>query len=235
MSDKEYPKRVGEILTELGEKPTGPDGALWQHKQSKKWLVTHKALERVAASQGVTFDDPKLITVDLTHGKTGYAAVWVRGHLGDKSEWSYGEASDNNCQNKYPLAMAEKRAKDRVILKLVGLHGYIYSEDEMEDSEQNPLDRSGKTEQEQAEPEDTPPPKKQAARKRAPAKAPAKQKPKPPVPDTNLADVLGWVGSGKRSMEQCQKWFESQGWAPTQEQSNKIKQAQDAWDQAGAQ
>ena len=68
----------------------------------------------------------------------------MRGHLGDKSEWSYGEASDKNCQNKYPLAMAEKRAKDRVILKLVGLHGYIYSEDEMEDSEQNPLDRSGK-------------------------------------------------------------------------------------------
>jgi hypothetical protein len=29
--------------------------------------------------------------------------------------------------------MAEKRAKDRVILKLVGLHGYVYSEDEADD------------------------------------------------------------------------------------------------------
>ena len=66
------------------------------------------------------------------------------GHLNDRSEWSYGEASDKNCQNKYPLAMAEKRAKDRVILKLVGLHGYIYSEDEMEGQQDNPLDKSGK-------------------------------------------------------------------------------------------
>ena len=29
--------------------------------------------------------------------------------------------------------MAEKRAKDRVILKLVGLHGYAYSEEEADD------------------------------------------------------------------------------------------------------
>lgn len=29
--------------------------------------------------------------------------------------------------------MAEKRAKDRVILKLVGLHGYVYSEEESDD------------------------------------------------------------------------------------------------------
>ena len=79
MSDKEYPKRVGEILTELGEKPTGPDGALWHCQGKQKVARTHKALERVAASQGVTFDDPNLITVDLTHGKIGYAAVWVRG------------------------------------------------------------------------------------------------------------------------------------------------------------
>ena len=29
--------------------------------------------------------------------------------------------------------MAEKRAKDRVILKLVGLHGHVYSEEEADD------------------------------------------------------------------------------------------------------
>ena len=66
------------------------------------------------------------------------------GHLNDRSEWSYGEASDKNCKNKFPLAMAEKRAKDRVILKLVGLHGYVYSDDELEDTADNPMDKSGK-------------------------------------------------------------------------------------------
>ena len=34
--------------------------------------------------------------------------------------------------------MAEKRAKDRVILKLAGLHGYVYSEDEAEDFKESP-------------------------------------------------------------------------------------------------
>ena len=226
-----YPSIVGEKLKEIGETA---ESALWDCHGTL--CVYHKALERIAAAQGVTFDDPQVITVDLTHGNVGYAAVWVRGHLNDRSEWSYGEASDKNCKNKFPLAMAEKRAKDRVILKLVGLHGYVYSDDELEDTADNPIDKPKDPDTQAADPAANE--EKAAARtpaKRAPAKAPAKQKPKPPVPDTNLADVLGWVGSGKRSMEQCQKWFESQGWAPTQEQSSKIKQAQDAWDQAGAQ
>ena len=33
--------------------------------------------------------------------------------------------------------MAEKRAIDRAILKLLGLHGFIYSEDEMDLSQTN--------------------------------------------------------------------------------------------------
>ena len=33
--------------------------------------------------------------------------------------------------------MAEKRAKDRVILKLVGLHGYVYSEDESDEFQES--------------------------------------------------------------------------------------------------
>ena len=35
-----------------------------------------------------------------------------------------------NCRNDYPFAMAEKRAKDRVILKLLGVAGDTYSEEE---------------------------------------------------------------------------------------------------------
>ena len=51
----------------------------------------------------------------------------------DASEWSIGEASPYNNKNAYPFAMAEKRAKDRVILKLVGLHGDVYSQDEADE------------------------------------------------------------------------------------------------------
>ena len=44
-----------------------------------------------------------------------------------------GEASPKNNKNAYPWAMAEKRAKDRVILKLIGLHGLVYSEQEADE------------------------------------------------------------------------------------------------------
>ena len=50
---------------------------------------------------------------------------------------TYGEASPRNTKNAYPYAMAEKRAVDRAILKLLGLHGFVYSEDEMDLSQTN--------------------------------------------------------------------------------------------------
>jgi hypothetical protein len=57
----------------------------------------------------------------------------VAAALGERSEWATGEAAPYNNKNGYPLAMAEKRAKDRVILKLLQAHGALYSEDEAED------------------------------------------------------------------------------------------------------
>ncbi len=60
-------------------------------------------------------------------------AMVVTGKLAERTEWSIGEASPKNTQQAYPYAMAEKRGKDRVILKLMQVHGHIYSEDEMPD------------------------------------------------------------------------------------------------------
>ncbi len=59
--------------------------------------------------------------------------ILVTGRFNDKVEWSFGEAAPYNLKNNYPFAMAEKRAKDRVILKLVGLHGDAYSEIEADE------------------------------------------------------------------------------------------------------
>jgi hypothetical protein len=101
----------------------------WELPQKKgTWLVKHAALEVVAAKAGVLFDMPQVLEAS---GAEGSAAVCVRGELGDRWEWSIGEASPKNSRNAYPWAMAEKRAKDRVILKLTGIHGLVYSEEEM--------------------------------------------------------------------------------------------------------
>jgi len=93
-------------------------------------VVLHKALEKVAAHHKIVFDQPKIIETDVS---AKFAVICVTGHMADATEWSIGEAAPYNNKNSYPFAMAEKRAKDRVILKLVGLHGDVYSEEEADD------------------------------------------------------------------------------------------------------
>lgn len=104
---------------------------VWKVQQAT--VLKHKALERLAASAGIKFDAPTIIRAERDE-----AVILATGRLGDVSEWSIGEALiDMNYrvsgkQAGYVYAMAEKRAKDRVILKLAGLHG-LYSEDEADE------------------------------------------------------------------------------------------------------
>lgn len=111
--------------------------AVWKLPQSGKWVVYHWALERIAASAAITFDTPQIVEAN---GVERIAAVCVTGRApvngsvnGERVEWSIGEAAPHNNKNAYPWAMAEKRGKDRVILKLIGLHGVAYSEEEADD------------------------------------------------------------------------------------------------------
>lgn len=115
-------------------------------KKKGTWLVKHSALEVVAAKSGIMFDNPIIIEAN---GAEGVAALSVRGEMPDgRAVWSIGEANPKNCRNAYPWAMAEKRAVDRVILKLVGIHGLVYSEDEMaDDARPAPQVASGEPEQ----------------------------------------------------------------------------------------
>ena len=94
------------------------------------WVVKHKALERVAVEVGVKWERPSVQVCDLTNK---IAVICAFGKLGDHEEWSFGEASPANNKNSYPVAMAEKRARDRVILKLLVTHGALYSESEADE------------------------------------------------------------------------------------------------------
>lgn len=103
------------------------------------WVVKHKALERVAAEQGVIFEEPKYLPDSDV--KQGFVTILVSARIGERREWSFGEAGPKNNKNSYPVAMAEKRAKDRCILKLLSAHGALYSEaeaDEFTQPRQNP-------------------------------------------------------------------------------------------------
>jgi hypothetical protein len=104
---------------------------IWLVAGGKNYAIKHKALERIAADNGIKFDRPSV----------KIAVVCVFGTMGDRTEWSFGEAAPYNYRTTekmaaYPYAMAEKRAKDRVVLKLLNTHGTLYSEDEADDFKQ---------------------------------------------------------------------------------------------------
>jgi hypothetical protein len=125
------------VLQECG---LGKD-AVWKHKQSGQWIVYHWACETAAAQKGVTFDPPQIVHADA---ERKLAVIVATGRCGDRVEWSFGEAAPYNTSQTYPFAMAEKRAKDRVILKLIGLQGVAYSEEESDEWKAGPA--SGKPE-----------------------------------------------------------------------------------------
>ncbi len=129
---KKLDPRLLNVLTAYGE---NPEEALWDCHGT--WVAYHKAIERIAARAGIRYDKPEIIVNDPER-KT--VVICVNGYLNQAtsdevlSEWSFGEVSPANNKNPYIYAMAEKRAKDRVVLKLIGLHGLVYSEDEMDDA-----------------------------------------------------------------------------------------------------
>jgi len=92
------------------------------------WIIYHRYCEQIAAKAGIMFSEPKLIVNEIDEKGKRSVVLLVTGQLGYVKEWSYGEASPSTTFLPYTFAMAEKRAKDRVILKLAGFHGMVYSD-----------------------------------------------------------------------------------------------------------
>jgi hypothetical protein len=100
-------------------------------------VVKHQALERLSSALRIIWHKPEVLRAERDE-----AVLIVTGNLpSGPSEWSIGEAVIGQnllARNKtavYPYAMAEKRAKDRVILKLAGLYG-SHSDEEADDFKQ---------------------------------------------------------------------------------------------------
>jgi hypothetical protein len=142
-------KKIAEVLAKFGEPMAGN---VWRVQGTA--VIYHKTLERIAAMAKIHFDEPKIIRAERDE-----AVRQVTGHIGAKidgatgaitgfarSEWSIGEAvigvnyRVSGKQAAYVYAIAEKRAKDRVILKLIELHGYVYSEEEADEFKQQRVD-----------------------------------------------------------------------------------------------
>ncbi len=137
-------KTINDYLKEAGVDSVKASWKL-DEKKGGKTIVTHKALEQISDHLGMEFEKPVIINADYktkpTTDRYGNAKVAddsnismiIAGKWNDRSQWSTGEASPANSTNAYPWAIAEKRGKDRVILKLLRVHGEVYSELESED------------------------------------------------------------------------------------------------------
>ena len=150
----------------------GKDDFWELRKNSGKWIITHDACEKIAQQEGIVFDPPVIVSNEpaivtengekvqkVMYGreswkpawagtcqkKTGDVAMIVTGYKQDNPDykiWATGEANALNCTNEYLYAMAEKRSKDRVILKLINAYAHgIYSDveaDSFKQTEQKP-------------------------------------------------------------------------------------------------
>ena len=105
-----------------------PAKALWDCHGTQ--IMYHRYIEEIGASAGV-----QVIKYETIKADESTAIVKCHAKLGKVDQFSYGECSPRNSKNAYPVAMAEKRAFDRCVLKLVGLHGHVYAISEMPDED----------------------------------------------------------------------------------------------------
>ena len=118
------------VPTDFMEKYGVDHDEIWEVRAGGAWAIKHSALERVATEQKISFLPPEVLD---SNSMEKYVALLITGQMGDRTEWSIGEAAPHNNKNAYVFAMAEKRGKDRVILKLLNSHGAIYSDSEADE------------------------------------------------------------------------------------------------------
>lgn len=101
-------------------------------------IITRSGIDRIQAKAKIRikYSIEPLLT-SLPDGIiTMKAYGWIEDEEGKHVDWieTFGECSPDNNSNSYPIAMAEKRAMSRTVLKLAGLYSEdVFGEDEADD------------------------------------------------------------------------------------------------------
>jgi hypothetical protein len=92
-------------------------------------IITRSGIDKIQAKASININyELKHYNPDL---KT--CVIQATGKMGDIEIETFGECSPENNRNAYPLAIAEKRAMSRIVLKLCGLYALgVFGEDEAE-------------------------------------------------------------------------------------------------------
>ena len=101
-------------------------------------IITRTGIDKIVSKQNIQvayevikLDKDMVVIKAMASMKTGHGETDVRNMM------SFGEASDNNLMGggkKFPVAMAEKRAMSRVVLKIAGFYEQgVFGQDEIVD------------------------------------------------------------------------------------------------------
>jgi hypothetical protein len=96
-------------------------------KHAHYTIITRAGIDKIMAANDIEIQyDIVNLSDDHSH-----CLVKALGKRGEKIIQTYGECSPKNNKNAYPVAMAEKRAKSRIVLMLAGFYELgIYGQDE---------------------------------------------------------------------------------------------------------
>ena len=101
---------------------------VFEHKFYK--IISRSGIDKIQAKNKI------YINYDLIHNSPDNKCIIIKATAkhGDQTIQTFGESSPSNTTNSYPVAMAEKRAMSRAVLKLTGFYelGH-FGEDEAED------------------------------------------------------------------------------------------------------
>ena len=110
----------------------------------KNYVIFHDALTKIAKIEGIVFHKPK---VEILYNEGNFFGVAMMGEaeLDGYKIWTTADSTRENTMAKYYFNMAEKRLRDRQVLKLLDLYEYgLYSDVEADDFKKQATPKSNK-------------------------------------------------------------------------------------------
>lgn len=108
-------------------------------KSPQGWtIITRGGIDKIQAQENIKIQYD-LISSNIFKEGNGYEFNIIVKAIGTTEDGKYietfGEATPKNTRNGYPVAIAEKRAMSRVVLKLAGFYELgVFGEDEWDDA-----------------------------------------------------------------------------------------------------
>ena len=114
-----------DILNRLFKENNLTEEDVFKHKFYN--IITRSGVDKIQAKNDIQ------IRYELIYNSNDlkYIIIKATGTMGDQVIETFGECSPSNNQNSYGVAIAEKRAMSRAVLKLAGFYQHqVFGEDE---------------------------------------------------------------------------------------------------------